>query len=405
LHWSSAPENRRGFDLAERDRRWHKVRHEMAARGIDLLIALPQWMSEDALYLAGQVGIVIFPLEGEPSLLIGGEGSNRAVASDGWIADRGSATPRGSTRVAYGEACARKLRELNLGRKTVAIAGLGASHLIQVRQPEGYVNYTSFQNIRDAIPEATIVDGTPVMAEARHEKSEAELAIMREAVQIAEACARAIAAHMRAGVEQAEVFGQGILEQMRWRADETMMSWCGGAWGEHKWRYTSPPPGLIQPSWYVGTEIGPVVQGYNCQISEPFVVGRLHDQAKDIWELGGAAFDRLCELMKAGSTWGEIKAGVQRLETPSYKIELLVHGRGLGNEGPMLIPVDTHEPFKDVALRPNSTFVVKPYAYPAEGEYAHVTRSHDVTWGDTVVVREHGAERLGTRPHELVVID
>ncbi|MBV9119425.1 MAG: aminopeptidase P family protein [Chloroflexi bacterium] len=403
MHWSSSPENRRGLDIQERDHRWKKIRQEMSKLGVDILVTMPQWMGEDSLYLAGEAGIVIFPLEGEPALLIGGEGSNRFLKQDGWIKDRGSATPRGSTRVAYGEACARKLGEFNVGSKTVAIAGLGPSYLIQVRQPEGYINHVSYENIRNAIPQAKIVDGTPIMAEARHEKSEAELAIMRDAISIAEACGRAVAKHAKPGAEQAEVFGQGLLEQMRQRADDSMMSWCGGGWGEHKWRFTSPPPGLIQPSWYIGTEIGPTVQGYNCQISDPIVVGDIHPQAKDIWELGKDSFVRLCELMKVGSTWGEIKPALQKLETPKYKIELLVHGRGLGNEGPMLIPVDTHEPLRQIPLRPNSTFIVKPYAYPAEGEYAHVTRSHDMTWGDTVVVTPTGAERLGTRPHEYLV--
>ncbi|WP_344595757.1 hypothetical protein [Streptomyces violaceusniger] len=32
-------------------------------------------------------------------------------------------------------------------------------------------------------------------------------------------------------------------------------------------------------------------------------------------------------------------------------------------------------------------------------------RTHDVTWGDTVVVTETGAERLGTRRRELTVVD
>ncbi|HEX6513386.1 MAG TPA: M24 family metallopeptidase [Chloroflexota bacterium] len=404
MHWSSSPDNRRGFTMEERDRRWKAVREQMVTHGVDVLMALPQWLSEDAMYLANQVGVVIFPLEGEPSLIVGGEGSNRAVASDGWITDRSSATERGSTRVAYGEAAARKLKDMNVGGKRVAVAGLFGSHLTLVRQPEGYVNYSTMMAIREAIPDAAIVDGTPIIAPVRHVKSAPELELMREAVSVAEASAEALAKAARPGVPQAEAFGQMLLEQMRCRADHAEASWCGGPWGEHKWRYTTPPPGLIEPHWYILTEIGPTLQGYNCQISEPFVVGPPDKQALEIFELGKQAFDRTIELMTAGNTWGQVKSGVQGLATSDYEIELLVHGRGLGAEGPMLIPVDTHEHAKDILLVAGSTFVVKPYAFP-RGGYAHVTRSHDTTWGDTVVVRETGAERLGTRPHQLIVID
>jgi len=404
MHWSSSPENRHGFTVEERDHRWTRVRQLMAKQGVDLLIALPQWLQEDSLYLANEVGVVLFPLEGEPSLIIGGEGSNRAVAADGWIKDRGSATARGSTRVPYGEATAARLNEMKLAGKRVAVCGLRGSNLTLVRQPEGYVNYTTMLAIREAIPDAEIVDGTAILAPIRHIKSEAELDIMRDAIRVAEASAEALAKAVRPGVPQAEAFGQMLLEQMRCRADHAEASWCGGPWGEHKWRYTTPPPGLIEPHWYVLTEIGPTVQGYNCQISEPVVVGRPDPQAKEIWELGKAAFERASELMRPGATWGEVKSGVQTLATSTYNIEMLVHGRGLGAEGPMLIPVDTDAHVRGEVLRAGSTFIVKPYAYPASG-YAHVTRSHDVTWGDTVVVRDHGAERLGSRPHELVVVE
>ncbi len=70
----------------------------------------------------------------------------------------------------------------------------------------------------------------------------------------------------------------------------------------------------------------------------------------------------------------------------------------------MLIPVDTHKPFQSLPIVENSVFILKPYAYPNRPDYPHVTRSHSVTWGDTVVVRRSGAERLGTRPHELLRI-
>ncbi|MBV8714763.1 MAG: M24 family metallopeptidase, partial [Chloroflexi bacterium] len=370
---------------------------------LDLLVVLPQWLIDDALYVANQSGAVVFPLTGEPTLIIGGEGSNVATAADGWIANRRSATARGSTRVPYGEAVAACLEELKMppGAR-VGVAGLGASHLVHVRQPEGYVNYSTVMRIREAIPQCTLVDGTSVLAEARHQKSEEELEVMRRSVRVAEASAAAIAEHARGGALQADVFGQGILAQMREGAEEQSLSWCAGRWGEMKWRYTSPPPGEIAAdSWYILTEIGPSVRGYNSQISEPFVVGRMDPQTSEVWELNAAAFTRACTLMKTGATWDAVEEGVKEVGRGSgYEIDFLIHGRGLGNEGPMLIPVDTHEPFKGMPLKEGSTFVLKPFAYPPGSRY--IARQHDVTWGDTIVVRRDGAERLGTRPLKLV---
>jgi Xaa-Pro aminopeptidase len=405
MHWSSSPSLRTGFTTEERDRRWKRVRDSMARAHVDLLVVLSQWMAEDALYLANQNGAVVFPLEGEPALIVGGEGSNRALTGEGWIADRSSATPRGSTRVAYGEAVARKLGERGIKAKRVAIAGLEGHHLVLVRQPEGTVSYTAVKNVMAALPEAELVDGSPIVAEARHQKSEAELDVIREAVHIAEAGGAALARETRAGRAQADVFAAIWTDMLKAGAgDGTMLSWCGGPWGQPKWRFTTPPPGPVGDSWYIDTEIGPTFRGYNCQTEDPIVVGPVNDEARAIWDLGKEAFFRLCEAMKPGATWGEATREVKKLETKALGVEFLIHGRGLGNEGPMLIPVDTHKPFQDMPIVENSVFILKPYAYPNRPEYPHVTRSHSVTWGDTVVVRPRGAERLGTRPLELMQV-
>ncbi len=106
----SALAERPDLDIAERDRRWGRVRAGMAERGIDLLIVLPQSDPIDVLYLSGgEQGAVLFPVEGDPWILLGGEDSNLAVEREGWITQRESATPFGSTKVPYGEAVADKL--------------------------------------------------------------------------------------------------------------------------------------------------------------------------------------------------------------------------------------------------------------------------------------------------------
>jgi Xaa-Pro dipeptidase len=404
MHWSASPDTPPGFTLRERDRRWRRLRELMAAQHVDLLLVFPQWMVEDALYVANIAGVVIFPLAGEPTLIIGGEDSNLIVEREGWIADRRSATGFGSTRTPYGEAVATRLGEMNVGGQRVAIAGLLGGKYSAVRQPEGYLNYTTIEKVREALPEATILDGTPILGEARYLKSEEEIDMLRQAVRVAEASAIAMVEHARPGVAQAEVFGQMLLAQMRLLSQEPMLAWCPGGWGEPKHRYTTPPPGLVLSSMHVSCEIGPSVRGYGCQIAEPLVVGPVPQQAREIFELNQAVFQRSCELLRPGATWREVEEGARAVaQGTKYKVEFLMHGRGLGNDGPLLIPTDTHGRTKDDVVRANTTFILKPHAFPGELR-RDVARSHDVTWGDTVVVRTGGAERLGTRPFTLPVV-
>ena len=57
--------------------------------------------------------------------------------------------------------------------------------------------------------------------------------------------------------------------------------------------------------------------------------------------------------------------------------------------------------FLDDRIEADTVFIAKPTVFPRSAERV-VARSHDVSWGDMVVVKDGGAERLGTRPQRLV---
>src|SRR5258708_3863360 len=117
----SALANVVSYDFDERDRRWGRVRAGMAEHGIDLLIVLPESDTTDVRYLAQEGGAVLFPLEGDPWIVIGGEDSHLAVARKAWIEQRRSATSTGSNRFSYGAAVADTLRDLRLRPRHVGI--------------------------------------------------------------------------------------------------------------------------------------------------------------------------------------------------------------------------------------------------------------------------------------------
>jgi hypothetical protein len=72
----------------------------------------------------------------------------------------------------------------------------------------------------------------------------------------------------------------------------------------------------------------------------------------------------------------------------------------------MFIPTDDHSqsPLWDDPIRANTVFVLKPYAYRGETAWSDPAYRFNTTWGDSVVVRERGAERLGTRPNALISV-
>ena len=73
-----------------------------------------------------------------------------------------------------------------------------------------------------------------------------------------------------------------------------------------------------------------------------------------------------------------------------------MHGRGAGDDGPIITAHAKSPGQLGVTLQENMVFICKPSAISADGECL-------CTWGDTVVVTANGGKRLGKRPHDLAV--
>lgn len=74
-----------------------------------------------------------------------------------------------------------------------------------------------------------------------------------------------------------------------------------------------------------------------------------------------------------------------------------MHGRGLGDDAPIYV-FNASETVRRQVIEANSVFVVKPVVKAVNAFHPLVC------WGDSVVVKESGAERLGTQPLGIEII-
>jgi Xaa-Pro aminopeptidase len=77
---------------------------------------------------------------------------------------------------------------------------------------------------------------------------------------------------------------------------------------------------------------------------------------------------------------------------------LTMHGRGAGDDGPIITDSSRNARDLEAPLKENMVLIFKPSAETPEGMPKSIC-----TWGDTVVVTKNGGKRLGTFPHELAV--
>ena len=385
------------FSIEERDARWSRVRELMRRDGLDCIIGLGgvgqhNRNQADVKYLTHighcneEVGVA-FPIEGDVAAF-----TNPPAfwPTGNWIGK--TLPPRGG----WARALASWLHEHGFDKAKVGVIGLTPGTLSVVRQPDGFVPHGAMLKLQQALPNVTFVNATDVLGEARYVKSQAEVDFLRRGTAVAEKAMHAMVQTAGTGVFEPLVMGSML--QASLAAGGTlplMLGWYSGPFGGAYHRIEEPTHRHIDSGDYLMVEIEGRWAGYVGQIDQSMTIGAVPDWAADAHKVAVDCFLRVFEKMKPGVAVGELRQAAKSIEqTRDAAGDLILHGRGLGDDGPLALPMDPPDsPVDRVELREGNVFLIKPNTtYKGQRDTGHV--------GDTVVVTASGAERLGTRPIE-----
>jgi Xaa-Pro aminopeptidase len=120
-------------------------------------------------------------------------------------------------------------------------------------------------------------------------------------------------------------------------------------------------------------------------------------------ELSAACFQAILEQMRPGVTFGTLFDTYQKTVEQKGKGEYLwshpmMHSRGLGDDAPALMGDSDIERLGKRQLEKGMVFILKPRVRQASGKGS-------ASIGDTVVVEQNGARRLGKREMKLLVAE
>lgn len=394
------------FTLAERDRRWRRVRELMALHGIDFLVAPPNnnemvgsvsSANADARYLTqfglnGETSACVFPLDGP---VVGFGGASVSLLG-GWVED--ARTPRR----ALSDAVVQALQDRNADGHTIGICGLTQGRLAFVRAADGVVSHAFMEKLRTGLPRARVVSATDVIGEARLVKSEEEVAFIEKGTRLAEAALQALLDTARPGVKESACYAAMVAAEIE--RDATLpfaLTLQAGPVGRVRPGDLVGPP-LHQPTLrtlgdgdLIRTRVEGRWAGYTAQLDQSVFVGRVPQDCRDAWQVAVESFQRSVEAMKPGVTFGEL---IDRCAaTPSvggWSARLTLHGRGLGDDGPLITSPPFPKEILERPLEPGHVFVVKP-AIVKDG------RAENARFGDTVAVAASGPRRIGARSLEF----
>jgi Xaa-Pro aminopeptidase len=397
------------FSLAERDRRWAAVRAEMARAGVDVLVGTnnsghwDHWQS-DVRYLT-QIGghnvdaAVVFPLAGEPT----GFAINDlywGLAAPFWLRDLRPTNWR------WGDAIGRRLQELaaELGRDdlTVAITGLQGV----LRAPEGTAAWGTVERIRELMPRARIVTGTDLCRYPRYVKSAEEIAALQKSVDLIERAVAAMQATARPGVKESVVYANMIQAMIADGGEiPTMLSWLSGPWGQLSRRLTIATERVLEPGDAIQNEIEARYVGYCAQQAQPLFIGPVPPDVEEMFRWQVEAFEAALAAMRPGRPFQEVIDAARNVgeRSAQYRTSLILHGRGLGDDWPLIVEsraVGATGDLLSLPIEANTVFIVKPSAHPRGSDY----RGERITWADTVQVTADGARCMGSRPPALLSV-
>ena len=402
--WSSPYSFR--FTPQERDRRWQAVRLQAGEQDLDAVLVPPcvdgdnlrlslesaRGTRADCRYLTLlEHAAVIIPSDGRPAVVL-------SEYQNDWVPDPRSVDEHYAGL--WSDAMTDSLRGLGLASARIGVAGLGRGRYTHARANDGVVNHVPYARLLAALPDASFVDATDVVGAARYVKGEEELAALRLGSVIAEAGVETLCQLSRPGLEEAQLYAAVMRRMLDLGSEYYNLAMVTGPAEEGlaaQVRVIDPRPGRrLAPMQLVDCEVDALLGGLIAQEKQAVLLGDLPRAWQSAEDLQLEMFETGLSCLSPGKTVGELIDAMEALgRSAGLRVFSVIHGRGYGNDGPLLTPGDLGSHVRDVEFKENNVFVWKPLVATADGR-------HHCCFGGNVVVTAKGAVPMFSRPRGTV---
>jgi Xaa-Pro aminopeptidase len=393
-----------GYSLAERDWRWRRVRANAAAAGLDctfvplcidgrnLHLSLEQARGtrSDCRFLTQlDNAAIVLPTDGRQPIVV----SEHESATD-WLP---VVRP---VENSWGESMAQALIELGMARSRIGVSGIRRGFYTHGRAFHGVVNHRSYDEVLRRLPNASFENATEVIGQARYVKSAEQIACLRRGAAIAAAGIEKMIELARPGMDEGLLYARVMQRMISLGSEYYPMAFYSGFHGGARLpRFEDPAEGrVLQPGYRIANEVDAVFGGLIAQEQQPICLGSIPEAWKPAIELQRDMYYAGLEYLVPGRPFAEFMDMINNFgEKRGMKSQLLMHGRGYGDDGPLFTPQNRGGRNRDLLIEKDCVFIVKPIAHSADGSF-------DTSWGGCVVVTEKGGEPLVKRTPGMVSI-
>src|SRR5581483_5159008 len=195
-----------------------------------------------------------------------------------------------------GDAIIERLRELSVDRGRIGIAGLADVP----RMPDGIIPHGLYMKMRNAFPNAELVNATYLMDEARFVKGEEEIAFLERAVTLVEGAIETMIREARPGVPENVVYAR-MLASMIENGGElpTMILWAAGS-PQPPTNAFMPTPRKLQQGDIITSEVEAHWGGYVGQVTITGAIGKVPSDYAAMYRIQQDIIDQAYERFRPG---------------------------------------------------------------------------------------------------------
>ena len=258
------------------------------------------------------------------------------------------------------------------------------------------MRFYELELLQMAVPRATYAPSNQAIAGLRIRKSEAEIADMQRAAEIAEAALEATLPLIKVGMRELELASELTAQLLRAGSDPEMPFSPIVASGPNSAQgHATPGDRTLSPGDSLVLDWGATHKGYISDITRTFFVAEVPEELGQIHSIVQQANAAGRAAVQHGASCGSVDlAARSEIEAAGYG-EYFIHRTGHG------IGLESHEPpyiraGEETVLERGMTFTVEPGVYlPGRG---------GVRVEDDMVVTEAGGLSLTTLPREARVV-
>lgn len=257
---------------------------------------------------------------------------------------------------------------------------------------EKSIAYSTWEDWSKKLDGISLTAGIDVIRPLRMLKTESEIAKIKEACKLADACLDHVVRHLQPGVSEYSI-GIEIEFFFKRQGAEAGFSPIVASGPNSARPHAHPSERLLEVGDFVTLDLGAKLNGYNSDMTRTFVIGKASDRHKEIYELVLAAETECCQLLVKGAKGVDVDAHARKILDQRDLSKYFGHGLGHG------LGRAVHDP-GGLSTRSEDTIEVGQVWTVEPGVY--IEGFGGVRIEDDVLVTENGPEILTHYPKELM---